>query len=121
MTEPLKSLSQERALFVQDKVKESSNIDLKKYKSHAAKLPAMIVSNGLAATLAFVKQNEKEWECLYCQFSEWFKKRKMIKEDQDFLEACLRVDAAEYRRFTREALALAEWFKCLAAVEFKDK
>ncbi len=124
MPSMLKTLSQDRAFFVQKRIEEhkSENMKAENYKSYAAKLPAMIVNNGLAATLAFMKQaSGDEWRMLYQDLTIWLQQKGMIPKGKDLLDAVLDVDAVMYRHMTREALALAEWLKRLASVEFKDE
>jgi len=88
------------------------------YKSYAAKLPAMIATNGLAAALAFMRDKESEaWGDLYRHVEAWFQEVGWLGPQERLLEKVLTVSAVEYRRWTREALALAEWLKRMASVD----
>jgi len=88
------------------------------YKSYAAKLPAMIVTNGLAAALAFMRDKESEaWGDLYRHVEAWFREVGWLGDGEGLLEKVLTVSVVEYRRWTREALALAEWLSRMASVE----
>lgn len=117
MSDVLRTLNQERATYALNKIKtDADNIEKDKYKSYAEKLPAMIVNNGLAPTLAFIKQQgEGAWQQIYCHLKDWLCERKLC--NGDLLEDVLKMDAAQYRRCTREALAFAEWLKRIAQVE----
>ena len=88
------------------------------YKSYAAKLPAMITTNGLAAALAFMRDKESEaWGDLYRHVEAWFREVGWLGDGEGLLEKVLTVSVVEYRRWTREALALAEWLSRMASVE----
>jgi CRISPR type III-B/RAMP module-associated protein Cmr5 len=79
------------------------------YKSCVAKLPMMIATNGLAAALAFMRDKESEvWGDLYRHVEAWFREIGWLGDQERLLEKVRTVSAVEYRRWTREAMALAE-------------
>lgn len=111
--------TQQMANFALARVHE---VDQRKdqYKSYAAKLPAMIATNGLAAALAFMRAKESEaWGELYRHMERWFRQVGWLGAQEGLLEKVLSVSAVEYRRWTREALALSEWLKRMASVELR--
>ncbi|MCS7312430.1 MAG: type III-B CRISPR module-associated protein Cmr5 [Acidobacteria bacterium] len=119
---PYRTRSQEMAHFALERVKlQRENLQEQgRYKSYATKLPTMIINNGLAATLAFMKDKGEQWGQLYADLQEWFRKIHLLSEQQDLLEDILnRRSAVEYRRWTREALAVAEWIKRFASAELQ--
>ncbi len=118
---PYRTRSQEMAAFASEKVKaQTPSPKQGQYKSYAAKLPAMIVHNGLAATLAFMKDKGDQWGQLYKDLQDWFRQAGLLPPGQaDLLEAILQRPAVEYRRWTREALAVAEWIKRFASAELQ--
>lgn len=99
-----------------------------KYGSLMQGLPAMILSDGLASTLAFLqakgkKNGDKPEEAAhysaYKHLSDGVcQQLKGLKADQDLLQWVLNESSADYRRAASEALAYLHWLKRF--VEAKD-
>lgn len=121
--EKVKTLNQERGQFALNEVKNEvkNNKDkAKKYKSYARKLPALITTNGLIATLAFLK-SKSDAEDVYKSVVEWLKKQKHIGEGNDGLEELLKADYHKLRLATLEALAFASWLKRMVDIEIEGE
>jgi CRISPR-associated protein Cmr5 len=111
-----KTLNQERANFALEKVKDIKS-DKEKYASNAKKLPALITTNGLIPTLAFLKSKE-EIKPLYDTMNEWLKKKGFSNNnDDDALEYLLTCDFSTLRLATMEAMAFANWLKRMVEIE----
>lgn len=110
-----KTLNQERAAFALKEVKNKNS----RYASCAKKLPAMISTNGLILTLAFLKSKSKETKEVYNSLDNWLKKRNFSNKDS--LENLLNVDFNTLRLATIEALSFANWLKRMAEIELKDE
>ena len=135
-----KTLNQERASFALKEVKsikDSENIEAsvkEKYASNAKKLPALITTNGLIPTLAFLKSKE-ETRPLYDTMNEWLKRKVFSKDDtmnerlkekgfsnnndDDALEYLLTCNFSTLRLATMEAIAFANWLKRMVEIEIK--
>ena len=133
-----KTLNQERAEFALKKVKnikDSKNIEASvkdKYASNVKRLPALIITNGLIPTLAFLKSKE-EIKPLYDTMNEWLKRKVFSKDDtmnerlkekgfsnnndDDALEYLLTCDFSILRLATMEAIAFANWLKRMVEIE----
>lgn len=109
-----KTLNQERAAFALKEVKNKNS----RYASCAKKLPAMISTNGLILTLAFLKSKSETKE-VYTSLDNWLKKRNFSNNDS--LEHLLNVDFNTLRLATIEALSFANWLKRMAEIELKDE
>lgn len=127
---------QERARSAWSNVENIDGKGFKKeYGSQARGLPAMIQTNGLGQTLAFLKAKGKNednaYKSLYTHLSRWGFARltgddskKPIQgtrgpgnqpiETNDLLEWLIHHDSAVYRRATTEALAYALWLRRFA-------
>ena len=120
-----KTLNQERAEFALKKVKnikDSKNIEASvkdKYASNVKRLPALIITNGLIPTLAFLKSKE-EIKPLYDTMNEWLKEKGFNNNnDDDALEYLLTCDFSTLRLATMEAMAFANWLKRMVEIEMK--
>jgi|YNPMSStandDraft_1061717.scaffolds.fasta_scaffold52963_2 CRISPR-associated protein Cmr5 len=118
-----KTLNQERAEFALKKVKnikDSKNIEASvkdKYASNVKRLPALIITNGLIPTLAFLKSKE-EIKPLYDTMNEWLKEKGFSNNnDDDALEYLLTCDFSILRLATMEAIAFANWLKRMVEIE----
>ena len=119
----MKTIEQERAYFALkcvEKVKTKNKEVKEKYKRNAKRLPALLTSNGLASTLAFLK-SKSETETLYKDVEEWLKKREIVKNNKSALEYCLEIPTSQYRVITSEAIAFSQWLKRMAEVELKEE
>ena len=90
----------------------------KEYKSYARKFPALVMSNGLAATLAFAFEKGGAWSSLYDNLSDWltgngyFPKPEKHEDLMKFVCSC---DSDKYRLVTGEVLALFKWLRRFAS------
>lgn len=116
-----KTLEQNRAAHALDKI-EKVKTSQKEYGSRARSLPAMIQTNGLGQTLAFLAAkgendaNKAETQ-LYNHLTGWLNLRiaKTKTEDaQDFLAWLVKQNSEVYRRATTEALAYSMWLRRFA-------
>lgn len=120
---------QERAKSAWANVEETNTKSYKKeYGSQARGLPAMIQTNGLGQTLAFLKAKGKNednaYKQLYAHLSKWGFARLTGgnaaqslpggRTTSDLLEYLIHHDSAVYRRATSEALAYALWLRRFA-------
>jgi len=103
-----------RAKFALEKVKsvvaDKGNFK-KNYRSYARKFPTLVLTNGLAATVAFAvdkSKSEKAWKEIYKNISEWLKK-------DNLEEYVCSLDSDEYRVVTNEVLALFTWIRRFAS------
>ena len=118
---------QERAAYAWKCVEEAQNALSEKaseYGQLARGLPALIQTNGLGQTLAYllakgkhkdaVKQ-ENPHHLLYSHLSRWVMKEIWQREDSDGLLVKLTQESsANYRRATSEAMALLIWLRRFA-------
>ncbi len=114
MTVKLQTISQQRAKKVYDLVskrKESGMSD--EYEKYSAKLPSLITNNGLAATVAFMKEKGNVWGALLEDLENCL-------NENDLFQTIFSVSSAEYRMLSREALKYAEWFKRISSIIFKS-
>lgn len=87
--------------------------DEEKFASYAKKLPMMIKTNGLGASMAFAKaKNEKAWKKLFNAIEGWLQKKDYIKGD--LLEEIVKTDSAHYRILTNEVIAYLSWLRRFA-------
>lgn len=131
----LKNINQERAkeayAFIQEAVdKIPFNEDkpnetgpessfAKKYKSHLRKLPAMVLTNGLTASVAFAKSKstgkDESWKIIYDQLQRHLLKPPPDSEDStssDLLTYLIQhSDSKSTRVLTIETLSLLGWMK----------
>ncbi len=117
----IKELERDRAVFAYDRVEEVSenaNIKHSEYKSYCKKIPAMIQTNGLSATFAFMYSKGKTYRTIYDQVDEWLKKRYKgdgdIENNQELMKKLLKLESAKYRKVTIEILALFNWLRRFA-------
>ncbi|PSR11245.1 MAG: type III-B CRISPR module-associated protein Cmr5 [Bacteroidetes bacterium] len=125
----MKTLEQARAKFAFEKANDMATIGGKKakeYKSYAKKLPMMIKTNGLGASLSFAlsKSKNKEgqktsWGNLYDDLNSWLRNSHKIwllglNPPADLSEAAINLDSQEYRALTVEVLAFLNWLRRFA-------
>ncbi|GAB4440169.1 MAG: hypothetical protein Kow00120_08210 [Anaerolineae bacterium] len=91
--------------------------DQTKYGTLARKLPALIQTNGLGQTLAFLKSKKKEsaTQLLYRHLSSWVMQQ--MHANGDLLQAITGWTTEKYRRATTEALAYALWLRRFAEAQ----
>lgn len=125
----IKGLEQARAKFAYEKAKAISDAGGKKakeYKSYAKKLPMMIKTNGLGASLSFAlsKSKNKEgnktaWGILYDDLDSWLRLPHKIwllgvNPPTDLSDSAINLDSQEYRALTVEVLAFLNWLRRFA-------
>jgi len=119
-----KTLNQERARFAFNEVKGIKELykekkdKIEKYASNAKKLPALITTNGLIPTLAFLK-SKKETMPVYNTINEWLKQEGFTEKNKDVLEYLLGCNFSTLRLATMEAIAFANWLKRMVEIEMK--
>ena len=123
-----RGIEQGRASFAYEKVfaaKGTLGSNDKKYKSYVKKIPMLIKTNGLGATLAFIKAKSKPnsdegkvYELIYKHITAWLKSDEKgllnIKDDDDLVKVIISLDSAEYRAVTNEVLAFLNWLRRFA-------
>ena len=126
MMETIKDLSKQRAEFafkkVEDFVAEKGNNtkEANEYKSYVKKIPSMIQTNGLSATLAFMYSKKKTYQIIYNQIEEWLKKRGYEIKDKNNKDielvkwVVIRLDSSQYKQITNEVMALFMWLRRFA-------
>ena len=122
----INKLEKGRAEFAYNKVKEAIDTregrKKKEYRSYTRKIPTMILTNGLAQTLAFVKaksENGNAYDVLYKQMTEYLKSSttariQMPSNENDLIKWIVSCNSTEYRYITQELLAFLNWLKRLA-------
>ena len=127
----LRSLEQRRASFAWKKAGSVPMEKRKEYTSWVKKLPAMIMTNGLGQTMAFLKSKSKEdegqqgmYDLLYKHISEWLTSdadiplawHNEVKQKSDIIERIVHecTGSIIYRQAAQEALALISWLKRFA-------
>ena len=88
----------------------------KEYKSYVKKIPMLIKTNGLGATVAFMKSKGGTYDTIYNQLAEWFRKEENpIKfEVKDLAKDVCEMDSQQYRAITKETLAFFNWLRRFA-------
>ncbi len=105
------TLEQGRAKHAFEQAKNAG--DKEKFASYAKKLPMMIKTNGLGASMAFAKaKNEKAWKELFKAIEEWLKEKNYVKKA--LLEELVKIDSAHYRILTNEVIAYLTWLRRFA-------
>jgi CRISPR-associated protein Cmr5 len=114
------TLEQGRAKHAYDRAANASQQGFKKeYKSWAKKVPMLIKSNGLGATLAFLKSNNKKphHNAILNDIQSWIEKDVKFSsiyhslKGDDLVARVINCDSLYYRAFTIEILAYLNWLK----------
>lgn len=102
----------------------------KSYSSLARSIPALLQTDGLGQTLAFLraKGKDKGWDAhtrLYEHLSDWvvrqLRERNINLQDQnDLLGVVCKLDSRVYRMAVVEALAYLRWIKRFAEAELPE-
>ncbi|MCL2410415.1 MAG: type III-B CRISPR module-associated protein Cmr5 [Treponema sp.] len=107
----------EFALKAVKAVKDMKNA--KEYKSYARKFPSLILTNGLAAAIAFAIDKGGAYTLLYNNISDWLKERSFFSEETleegKLLKYVCSLNSDEYRVAMNEVLALFEWLRRFAS------
>ena len=123
----LRGIEQRRAVsayrYVEEAVEKlggNKSNDSARYKSYAKKVPALIKTNGLGATYAFIKSkaknNEDPYAIIYSQTAEWLREcyGDTFPRDEDLVKRLISLPSVEYRTATVEVLALFSWLRRFA-------
>jgi len=91
------------------------------YKSYIRKIPMMIKTNGLGASLAFVRSKAKDenaYKLIYKQIGDWLEteQKKYLfetadKNATDLVDKIISLKSQEYRAVTIEVLAFIIWLR----------
>jgi len=129
-TTTLKGIEQGRAEFAYEKVaeakKELGEENAPYYKQYAKKIPAMIKTNGLGATIAFIRakafgkksEKAKAYMLLENHIAAW-----LLKDDKNLIEIpqysflaaeIVKLESPQYRALTIEVLAFMNWLQRFA-------
>lgn len=113
-----------RAAFAYAKAEKGSELkgnSSKEYKAYTKKIPMLIKTNGLGATLAFIKakgSNNAAYQLLYDQTAEWFTGQGIglvaLAKNDDLVEKIINLNSSAYRVATKEVLALFTWLRRFA-------
>ena len=85
----------------------------KEYKSYVKKLPALVLSNGLAAAVAFMAEKGGSYMLIHDNVNDWLIKNAFYT-DIKLCEYVSSLDSVNYRVVTNEVLALTKWLKMFA-------
>jgi len=127
----LKKLEQGRAKFAWDRAlsaKGSGDLSYDEYKSYAKSLPMMIKSNGLGATLAFIRSKKTNkhgkntaygqiYDDLGAYFAQAHKAHLIstrTNDNRELIERIIDLDSYRYRMATIEVLAFMLWLRRFA-------
>jgi CRISPR-associated protein Cmr5 len=92
------------------------------YGGWVKRLPALILTNGLGQTLAFLRAKghgvDNAPQMLYQHISDWIMDQ-IGPGTGSALEWIIRQDSSTYRRATTESLAFLNWLKRFAEAELK--
>jgi CRISPR-associated protein Cmr5 len=104
-----------RAEFALDAVKDVKDTkNAKEYKSYARKFPSLVLTNGLAAAVAFAVDKGGAYTLLYNNISDWLEKKGFFAGEKLEDYVCS-LNSDEYRVVTNEVLALFEWLRRFAS------
>ena len=92
------------------------------YKAYAKKIPMLIKTNGLGATMAFAKSKNERYQLIYKQIANWIKNNELFAYDgnKEFVEYIVNQDSPTYRALTIEVLAFLNWLRRFAEGLIKD-
>ena len=113
-------LEQGRAKHAFDAATEAAkNADKEDYKSYTKKVPMLIKTNGLGATVAFMQAKGKAYQTILNNLENWLKQDVKFSAIYDKIEGTLvnkiiSCNTNEYRALTTEALAYLGWLKRFA-------
>lgn len=118
----MQTLDQIRAKFAWDRVNQVDGGIRDKYKKLAKSLPALVMSNGLMQTLAFLQAKGKdEHRRLIQNILEWLgppNARVLEQNETQFgpaMDKFAKMTSLSYQRATEETLAILRWIRQLAA------
>ncbi len=111
----MQTMEQRRAKYAWDKAKGQS----KEYRNLVKSTPAMIMTNGLMQTLAFLKGKGKEQHtALLSHIVGWLHHTDVNLLEAEAFDAVMtelsKMDSIRYQRATEEAMAMLRWLRHLA-------
>lgn len=113
-------LEQGRAKHAYDAAKAAADAKVKDYKSYTKKVPMLVKSNGLGATLAYMQSKGKAYETIIKNIEGWLNTDDKFKdiyknlEGKTLVEKVVNCSSQEYRALTIEILAYLNWLKRFA-------
>jgi len=128
----INKLENGRAAFAYKCAEEGKKLNkAKEYKSYVKKIPMLIKTNGLGATLAFVfskakkdsNRGDEAYKKIYQQLTQWFAKeenpysewfKKEEYKNKEVAEIVCLMKSAEYKAITKETLAFFMWLRRFA-------
>ena len=127
MPSKIAGIEQGRAKFAYECALKGSKLESpkpKEYKSYVKKIPMLIKTNGLGATLAFIKSrsskgnSENGYALINKQVGDWLitdsKNILSIKDKDDLVKKIISLNSSEYRIVTVEVLSFFNWLKRFA-------
>lgn len=102
-----------KELLAQNETKKVK--EFKEYKSYSKKFPSMVLANGLAASLAFLKDKGGTYNHLFEHIDKWLKQCGLISKDTMLMEYICGLETPQYRVVTKEVLALFNWLRRFAS------
>lgn len=119
----IKTLEQGRASKAFECAKKGAELGKpEEYKSYVKKIPMLIKTNGLGATMAFIFAKSKgktdnAYGLIYKQTEDWIvKERKLLTLDgnKKFVEKICELNSSEYRHITNEVISFFTWLRRFA-------
>ena len=117
----MKTLDQKRAKFAweetQNQYKKKDEKEFKEYRNLVKSAPAMVMTNGLMQTLAFLKgkskSNDDPYNTLICQIREWLERRDIIsgRDFSQMMQTLYEMNSHEYQMATEETTAILRWLR----------
>ncbi|NLG86289.1 MAG: type III-B CRISPR module-associated protein Cmr5 [Firmicutes bacterium] len=117
----MRTLEQDRALFAWeqiDKVRNQKKYSPAKVAMHLRRLPAMVLTNGLGQTLAFLladseNKKDKPSYVVYDMLAEWLITKRHLYEGkkEELLYYLVKGDRTKYQQAQEEVWALLNWLK----------
>lgn len=125
----IKGIEQGRATFAYDCALEGSQLPekAKEYRQYVKRIPMLIKTNGLGATLAFINSKSKKdeaYQLIYSQLTIWLKDEPKnllgYNGNEDLCKYIVSIDSSQYRAATIEILALLNWLRRFAEGLIKE-
>lgn len=103
------------ALEAVQRIVASADADKKKqYKAYARKFPTLVLTNGLAAAVAFAKEKHGAWDNIYEDTAAWLVEKEFFAPPTTLEGYVCSLDSDSYRIATKEVLALFSWLRRFA-------
>ena len=115
-------LEQGRAAFAFDRATEGYTFHKTEYAPAVKKVPMMIKTNGLGATLAFMFSKQKMYATILKDIELWVNNTDNMKtkaiydkaKGNSLVQKVTELDSSEYRTLTIEVLAFLNWLRRFA-------